>query len=370
MNTTASAVIALAIAATALADHHVSPLPHFTSAESHALTGTPLEPLADFIGDWIINTTWADGSELWSRNEFRVVMNGAFVQAVTYTKDAEGNPYARYFTTYAWNETNQVIDAHGFTYDGTTSSVELHVSLDPDNPRLYAEWPAAPGDEAPLIRQHIHHPKDGTYRWQVWMITQASDEPVEMMDATWTRLDAARDGARDMTKQATTPPHAPYDINAALFAKNAADTSSFTKTATINAPRADVFDRLTTEEGMKAVYGIESRIDLAIGGPYEWYFLGDNPYGTKGGEGNQILAFDPGRMLAFSWNAPPTQPESRAKRTWVTMQFMDGDNPNTTEVTLTHHGFGTQPHWQETKAYFEAAWPRVLQALQKSFNDD
>lgn len=156
------------------------------------------------------------------------------------------------------------------------------------------------------------------------------------------------------------PPVGAYPIDPGLFVEAGART--FSCEATIAAPASRLFGLLTTEAGMREVYGIDSRIDLAVGGPYEWYFLDDEAYGGKGGEGNQILAWVPDRMLALSWNAPPTQPESRALRTRVVVEF-DENADGSTGVTITHMGFGDAAHWDETEAYFKAAWPRVLAAL-------
>ncbi len=74
-----------------------------------------------------------------------------------------------------------------------------------------------------------------------------------------------------------------------------------------------------------------------------------------------MLCWLPPRLLAFSWNAPPDQPASRALRTWVVVELAEGTAG--THVTLTHAGLGPEPHWDETRAYFPAAWPRVLETL-------
>ena len=64
-------------------------------------------------------------------------------------------------------------------------------------------------------------------------------------------------------------------------------------------------------------------------------------------------------MISFSWNAPPTQPESRAKRTWVVVE-LEALGERSTRVRLTHLGFGQAKHWQETREYFSKAWDHVL----------
>ena len=67
--------------------------------------------------------------------------------------------------------------------------------------------------------------------------------------------------------------------------------------------------------------------------------------------------------MSFSWNAPPDQAESREKNTWVVVELepLDGGS---TQVRLTHLGFGDAAHWDETYDYFGKAWSFVLQQMQ------
>lgn len=161
------------------------------------------------------------------------------------------------------------------------------------------------------------------------------------------------------------PPDGPYPIDASLFPVG---TRSFTKEKDLACTPGEAYALFASEVGVRRMFGINSRIEIAVGGPYEWYFLDGNPYGTKGGEGNQVLAFIPDRLLVFSWNAPPTQPESRAKRTLVVLEFTDRGEGACT-ARLTHLGFGEGEKWDETHAYFERAWPSVLAAAAKVFEE-
>jgi uncharacterized protein YndB with AHSA1/START domain len=323
-----------------------SPQPAAISGDGSRLEGKPLGALAPFIGDWEIESAWADGTALWARNEYRVSMNGAFVEATTWAKDGDGEPYPRYRTVYSWD--GDSIVATGFTFDGTVSTVDMGVPGD-GSPLLVAEW----GEYPARIRQWVDAPVDGAYRWRVWMLPSDDAEPVAMMDGMWKRA-----GAAAMNEM----PSGPYPVDASLFVAEGVDLRSMSKEADYAAPPSAVFALFSSEEGLRKLYGIPSRIDLAVGGPYEWYFLDGNPYGTKGGEGNQVLAYIPDRLLVFSWNAPPTQPESRAKRTWVVMEFAEGAAGGT-RLRLTHLGFGEGEKWDETYAYFDSAWGRVLQAV-------
>jgi hypothetical protein len=65
-----------------------------------------------------------------------------------------------------------------------------------------------------------------------------------------------------------------------------------------------------------------------------------------------------------------TQTKSRTSRTWVVVELSPESDGRTqvrvTHVRVTHLGFGSEPHWQETKAYFESAWAYVLDQMAKN----
>ncbi|MCA9604088.1 MAG: SRPBCC domain-containing protein [Myxococcales bacterium] len=136
--------------------------------------------------------------------------------------------------------------------------------------------------------------------------------------------------------------------------------------ATLAAPPERVFDTLTTAEGIRFWNGIDANVELEIGGRYEWLFDRSVPEGQQGSEGCQILAYVPSSMLAFSWNAPPHLARVRENRTWVVMTF--AARGASTDVELTHLGFGEGEEWDACFDYFEAAWRRVLDSLAATFS--
>lgn len=140
------------------------------------------------------------------------------------------------------------------------------------------------------------------------------------------------------------------------------------KSRVIYASLDDVWERWTTSTGLKTFFGVDNRIDLTPGGPYEILFLMDNPLGSQGGEGNQVLSFLPRQMLSFTWNAPPTIPEVRnhEHKTWVVIQ-LEELSAEKVQVTLDHLGWLDGPAWEEAFAYFENAWEIVLTGLEESF---
>ena len=98
-----------------------------------------------------------------------------------------------------------------------------------------------------------------------------------------------------------------------------------------------------------------------IGGPFELLFAMDEPEGRRGSEGCRYLAYVPGEMVAFTWNAPPHL-ALRETNTWVVVTFT-ALSTSTTAVRLVHTGFLEGPDWDDYMSYFERAWDHVLGLL-------
>lgn len=130
------------------------------------------------------------------------------------------------------------------------------------------------------------------------------------------------------------------------------------------APRAAVWRAFAVESEVKKWFGRDAWVELRAGGPFELYFLMDNPPGLRGGEGNTFTSWLPGRLLAFTWNAPPSFGPLRDVRTHVLLEFIDAPDDGTL-VRLVHYGFGQGDDWREVHDYFALAWPNVLANLKR-----
>lgn len=141
------------------------------------------------------------------------------------------------------------------------------------------------------------------------------------------------------------------------------------KIATVPLSAVKVWAKWTTHGGLLSFFGEDNLVELYPGGAYEIYMLMDNPYGLRGSEGCKILSFLPGKMLSFSWNAPPSFPEIRKSdyKTWVVIEFTEIDVFNT-KITLTHLGWPADISWQPVFDYFDKAWSVVLDCLAKSIS--
>jgi uncharacterized protein YndB with AHSA1/START domain len=154
-------------------------------------------------------------------------------------------------------------------------------------------------------------------------------------------------------------------INTGLFVVEGVPEREIVKEALVNGTADQVFAAWTTPEGIKGFLGVDSTVDLKVGGAYEIYFDADAPEGTRGGEGCQILSYVPGEMLSFSLNAPAQFPEERGRRTWVTVRLSQRDAQ--TRVRVIHTGFGEGGHWDDVYAHFDGEWDRVMRALEAWF---
>ena len=144
----------------------------------------------------------------------------------------------------------------------------------------------------------------------------------------------------------------------------------------VNASLDDVWRAWTTNEGVRSFFSERANVRLAIGGPFEMFFVSDAPKGQQGSEGCKILSYLPKEMLSFSWNAPPKFAHARGRFTWVVLRFEELSGSHV-RVKLSHIGWREMKtahpdhadEWDQVYEYFSAAWPRVLDNLKKRFDD-
>jgi uncharacterized protein YndB with AHSA1/START domain len=152
-------------------------------------------------------------------------------------------------------------------------------------------------------------------------------------------------------------------IAAPLFAADSA--RRIDREVTVHASRGEVWKAWTTVEGAR-FFSPAANIELRPGGAYEMYFDPQAPEGKKGGEGNRIIAFEPERMLLFSWNAPTKFGPLREERTYVLLQ-LDDAGEGRTRVRLTHFGWREGKDWDAVYGYFGGAWTWVLGQLETKY---
>lgn len=137
------------------------------------------------------------------------------------------------------------------------------------------------------------------------------------------------------------------------------------KQVSINKPIDDIWAKWSSNAGLQTFFAQKTNMILEPDGPFEMLFFPDNPPGLRGAEDTKVLAFEKGKMLSFTWNAPPLFPDIRKQRTIVIVRLTT-ENPAKTTVTLEHLGWGNGPDWVKVANYFDHAWETILGRLKYS----
>jgi uncharacterized protein YndB with AHSA1/START domain len=138
------------------------------------------------------------------------------------------------------------------------------------------------------------------------------------------------------------------------------------KEIVVAAPVGEVWRAWTTSEGVVAFFAPEARIEPRVGGAYELYFMTDAPAGSRGSEGCTVLAIEPERRLAVSWNFPPSIPAIRDERTRVEIELEPVPGAGT-RVRMLQTEWREGEDWDLGYAYFDRAWGLVMARLERRF---
>lgn len=137
----------------------------------------------------------------------------------------------------------------------------------------------------------------------------------------------------------------------------------------VDAPAHEAWEIWTTNEGVQSFFpgaaAGGTNIRLEPGGPYEYFFLPENPVGMRGCDGCVILGYQEGRMLSFTWTNRPEM-AVRPHRTHVVLHF-EPISKRRTRVVFVQDGWGEGPEWDIAFDYFARGWPPVLAAYQAHF---
>ena len=136
----------------------------------------------------------------------------------------------------------------------------------------------------------------------------------------------------------------------------------------INAPVAEVWRLFTTPDGFKATGVAQADVDLRVGGNIRSHYDPQGRLGDPATIVNEILAFDPQRMLAMRIRqAPDSFPHRTAiEGTWTVIYF----TPSGTEMThvkIIGLGYNDTPASQALRAFFEKGNRWTLDHLAKPY---
>lgn len=146
-----------------------------------------------------------------------------------------------------------------------------------------------------------------------------------------------------------------------------AQERAVTKEVVVAAPIAAVWQAWTTREGIVSFLAPDAQVEARVGGAFHIHFDPLGAPGLKGADDMRFLALQAPTLLSFDWNAPPHLAQARQQRTFVIVRLRDLDG-KTTQVNLTHIGWGDGGEWDLAYAYFDRAWGNVLTNLKKRFD--
>ena len=136
----------------------------------------------------------------------------------------------------------------------------------------------------------------------------------------------------------------------------------------VNAPIAEVWRIFTTSEGFKITGAAQAAVDLRIGGEIRSHY---DPKGTLGDAEtivNEILAYEPERMLAIRIKQPPASFPYRdaIPGTWSIIYFTPSGS-DMTHVRIVGLGYRDTAQSQAMRKFFSEANRATLDQIAKPY---
>lgn len=157
----------------------------------------------------------------------------------------------------------------------------------------------------------------------------------------------------------------------AQAAARPADTSPLVVEAVLKAPVSEVWKLFSTPEGYRKFGVAQCEMDFRVGGRIRSHY---DPQGVLGDDGTieqEVLAYEPERMVAFRISRPPRDfPFSRAtwEPTWSVATLTDLGSGRT-HLRLSGLGYTTSEESQKMREFFANGNAWVMQHLQKQFDE-
>jgi uncharacterized protein YndB with AHSA1/START domain len=136
----------------------------------------------------------------------------------------------------------------------------------------------------------------------------------------------------------------------------------------INLPVGEVWKLFTTAEGYKKTGVAHADVDLRIGGAIRSHYDPKGRLGDPETIVNEILAFEPERMLALRVRqAPASFPhKDAASRVWTVIYFNEA-GAGMTQVRIVGLGYTDDPQSQALRRYFEQGNKETLDRIAKQY---
>ena len=135
----------------------------------------------------------------------------------------------------------------------------------------------------------------------------------------------------------------------------------------VNAPVDAVWKAFTTKSGIEAWMVAKTEFELKVGATWRTSYSKDSNLNDDMAIHHTILAFDPGRMLAFrTIKFPKNFPFPAVTDTWTVVYF-ESAGAGKTRVTARMLGVQDDEQGQKMRAFFERGNRSELDALVKFF---
>jgi uncharacterized protein YndB with AHSA1/START domain len=137
----------------------------------------------------------------------------------------------------------------------------------------------------------------------------------------------------------------------------------------VSAPVEAAWKAWTTKAGLEAWLVGKTEIDLKVGGTWLTNYNKESNLKDDSTIQQTILAFDPGRMLAFRTSkAPANFPYPEITQTWTVVYF-EASGPGKTRITARMFGFNETEQSQKMRAFFERGNRSELDKAVKFFEN-
>jgi uncharacterized protein YndB with AHSA1/START domain len=136
----------------------------------------------------------------------------------------------------------------------------------------------------------------------------------------------------------------------------------------VNAPVEEVWKAFTTKQGIESWMVAKTEFELRVGATWRTSYSKDSNLNDDASIHHTILAYDPGRMLAFrTIKTPRNFPFPNAlPKTWNVVYF-ESAGPGRTKVTTHMLGYEDNEESQKMRAFFEAGNKTTMDSLIKRF---
>jgi uncharacterized protein YndB with AHSA1/START domain len=136
----------------------------------------------------------------------------------------------------------------------------------------------------------------------------------------------------------------------------------------INLPVVEVWKLFTTSEGYKQTGVAHAEVDLRIGGAIRSHYRPEGRLGDAETIVQEILAFDPGRMLTTRIRqAPASFPHKEAAAAIWTVMYFNEAGAGMTQVKIVGVGYTDDPESQALRRFFESGNKTTLERIAKQY---